>query len=658
MDNRSRGFGIQPIIGFLLLCGMSTGFAAEPVISIDAFSDKTIVQRESKSGEFKAKGTYTGTPQAIEVRVVDATGSNEIRKWRDATINASSKRWDVILDSIPQGGWYRVQARSQGQTANFATSTKRFGVGVILVLMGQSNMQGFYRNYCPNGGKTIKPHPLTSYASLRTFRWHDPSTQKGKGQGVVLMANNVVEKLGIPVAIINCSEGSAFIKEYTGDVQAYNRSFPDILAAAFKFVGGDVEMLIYHQGFSDFYLAGSRYERLSTLTPESLKTRVWNCGWDEYERDVAQGRYPELPYLSNLKKVHALCSKGIRRQNVPMLCGVKGRTLEASHLENLKVYFSQISKPPYDWSVGRSKQADCVRWSQMAFAKNLSYGHRLGSSIDLRFMDNAHYSKEDMFLLSSRFAQSILHMLGKETYGGGGAAFLPGDAALVEGGGILLKVKHEGGNQLVLPFPDKPVEGFIVKQPGSDEELEIRKVSLQQPDGIFIELVNQPQGDLLVAYLTGLAPVSDIKPGGMTNRPPEFVTETPPGNILYDNAALPTGNTRPGLPVNHTLGFVRVSKTIHISGKPSNTGRFFALHAPEYVSSSFVNIGYTLAKNSYVSLQIYDSRGRLSMQFLEGHRPKGMHRSCKSLPNLSNGFYTVKLRTNEGWATGKTVICK
>lgn len=634
------------LAGFLVLALPEWSLGANPAVSIASFEDKTVVQRDSGMGSFDVTGAYSGTPSGIQARVVDSTGLREIRPWKSVTMVAATKKWNVLLDGIPQGGWYRVEARYQGQTTTPTRSTSRFGVGIIIVMAGQSNMLAFCKEYAPAGGKTIKAHPLTSFATYGWWHWRIPGPRAGKGIGVVLMANNIARALKLPVGVINCAAGSAFIREYLGEVKAYKRDLHDSLATALRFAGGDVEMVLWHQGFSDFY---NEYYGRPAATPESLKTLVRHHGWNELAQMVGNEKSPNLPYLEKLKLLQAQIGNQINRSDVPFLCGIKGRTLSAGHVENKQV-INRINKAPYDWSPARSGQVDCLRWSQMAFVKDLPFVWPLGSSVDLRFKDNAHYQFEEMLVLASRFSQSVLHAVGEVDYSGGGPSFVPESARLVEGGGIFLKVKHEGGNKLVLPFPNEPIEGFMVRRPGSDEALPIKKVSVRQPDGVFIELENQPSGDLLVTYFTGPSPISDIKPGGLANSPPEFVSDTPPGNILYDNAILPEGNNRPGLPVNGTLGCIRVSKT---SPPPQitfsnifrgNSGLLDLAMCP----GRSIRFGYSIQKDAYVTLRLFDSQGRLSMNLLEGNRRAGTHWEKRPLGNLASGFYVARLFVNRG----------
>ncbi|OYT15521.1 MAG: hypothetical protein B7C24_12610, partial [Bacteroidetes bacterium 4572_77] len=125
---------------------------------------------------------------------------------------------------------------------------------------------------------------------------------------------------------------------------------------------------------------------------------------------------------------------------------------------------------------------------------------------------------------------------------------------------ITLSVKHQGGNKLVLPFPDKSIEGFIVTEKGIKTPLKIIETKIVQPNKIEITLQDIPKNRIYLGYLTGESPVYDFDPKTTTTENMEKDSNNPPGNILYDNAQLPFGNMHEilglGNMVNGTIGYI------------------------------------------------------------------------------------------------------
>lgn len=627
--NSARAHKFRHVITVLLLCGACTLSVSNPLIN--TFADRTVVQRVSGKGQFDASGTYAGTVAGIEVRAVDLAGK-EIRTWKDANLIVAKKQWSIRLDGIPEGGWYRIQARIKGSTAAPIQSKNHFGVGMIVVMMGQSNMQGFGVEWA-QAETTMQPHPLTSHMKYYEYKWYTPAVRPDSGLPVILLANNLAKALKIPVGIISIGAGSSSINEWLGDTLKAGRNLVHIMQKSIRMAGGDVEMVCWHQGFNDFaFVPGA------TLTPKNVKTQVWEEGWSEYKKKVETKQAQRIPYYDKLTSLYDLVNKKVKRDNLLFLCSIKGRTLLGEHTE------FKIDGIP------QSPRVDCVRWAQMSWAKDHSNGRLLGHAVDLRMKDLAHERPRDRFIMAARWTQSILHALGKAPHSGGGASFDPGQCGFADGS-ILLRVKHDGGNKLAVPSGSKPIEGFMVRQPGKRVAVGIKKIAILQPDWVRIELDHPPKGDLLVSYLAGPVPISDRKSGW----PPEHDVDTAPGNILFDNASLPAGNSRPGIPVQGTLGWIRISKTI-ATPSVSKSQMHIVRRGLELSASPSMRIGYFLRQRSRVSLRVYDMQGRLSMDLANGEKRAGFHFASPGPQKLPNGVYILRLMADGETAYRKTIV--
>ncbi|MCK4749319.1 MAG: hypothetical protein KAT15_19835, partial [Bacteroidales bacterium] len=279
-----------------------------------------------------------------------------------------------------------------------------------------------------------------------------------------------------------------------------------------QYAGGDAEIIVWHQGYSD------------------SKKFIGNPAGYEMAMDVLYNRIKEL----------------IPRNNLPVICGVEGRKHMLIDVESLdKEYLDE------GWNH--------VRWSQMRWAEKHDYVYNGPNAIDIRIRDGGHFHFRDRLTWASQMTQCVLYVLGEEKYSGGGI-FFDNEQCSLDRNIITLKVKHQGGNRLVLPFPEKSIDGFIVKGKGIKSPLKIKEVKIVQPDKVKIVLQEVPKNRVFLGYLSGECPISDIDLNTTTTACMEKDSNDPPGNILYDNAQLPPGNMHEklglGNMVNGTIGYM------------------------------------------------------------------------------------------------------
>jgi hypothetical protein len=114
----------------------------EPSITLADFEDGRIFQRRGRSRNIMVSGTYTGMPKAIEARVVSDGTLEEIVPW--TAIDTSPKNGIFLgeLLHVPQGGWYNIQVRYRNNHGVSSRGTHKWGVGILVGCLGQSNMKG------------------------------------------------------------------------------------------------------------------------------------------------------------------------------------------------------------------------------------------------------------------------------------------------------------------------------------------------------------------------------------------------------------------------------------------------------------------------------------------------------------------------------------
>jgi len=197
----------------------------------------------------------------------------------------------------------------------------------------------------------------------------------------------------------------------------------------------------------------------------------------------------------------------------------------------------------------------------MRWAEKHDYVYHGPNAIDIRIKDAGHFHHRDRLTWASKMTQSVLYVLGEEKYSGGGI-FIDKEECSLDKNIITLNVQHQGGNKLVLPFPDKSIEGFIVTEKGIKSPLKITEAKIVQPDKVKIILQDVPKNRVYLTYLAGECPVYDFDPTTTTTANMEMDSNNPPGNILYDNAQLPPGNMHEklglGNMVNGTIGYIEL----------------------------------------------------------------------------------------------------
>ena len=115
-----------------------------PSIALADFEDDRVFQREGQSAAIVVSGTYKGQLEAIEARVVKSNTFEEIVAW---TVIDDAPRNGIFvgeLMNVPQGGWYNLQVRSQNDPAVGVNGKNKWGVGMLIACLGQSNMKEWF----------------------------------------------------------------------------------------------------------------------------------------------------------------------------------------------------------------------------------------------------------------------------------------------------------------------------------------------------------------------------------------------------------------------------------------------------------------------------------------------------------------------------------
>lgn len=228
--------------------------AATAVTLTDVAQDQTVLQRVGTSKAVSVSGTSNGSHVTLEA--VDAvTGVAVAASGRIRVIGGSFT--GAVL--VPQGAWYKLKVKDCVTPAVSATGTNKFGVGVVVGLIGQSNMAGFKTSEgaYPLGSPLAIEYEASSFRRLGNVNDAFPpntlspvytsyTTPGTRGDGTVFFANNLASALGnVPVCVVNRAQNGTSIAQW----QAGQTSFTSFTAAVAAV--GDMEACLWLQGESN-----------------------------------------------------------------------------------------------------------------------------------------------------------------------------------------------------------------------------------------------------------------------------------------------------------------------------------------------------------------------------------------------------------------------
>jgi hypothetical protein len=266
----------------LVLGGASAGSAAAGVggrvgapagsIQLNDFDDYQVVQRVlgGSAQRVQIGGTFTGSSIAsVQAQVVSfATDSTVIVGWTE--LGATSDGAYSGTFEVPQGGWYRSVVRGLDEGGNEvarAAGAHRWGVGMNILCIGQSNMVGHGGHSYTTAGdlaglygndRTWK-HLADPYDSGGTS--NDADFDYGSGASLVPSLVNALSDYfpGLPIGVVPAAKGSSPLA-CAGSDACWGRRNPDDPADPSSLYGnslakarrvGGVELIVMHQGETD-----------------------------------------------------------------------------------------------------------------------------------------------------------------------------------------------------------------------------------------------------------------------------------------------------------------------------------------------------------------------------------------------------------------------
>jgi hypothetical protein len=247
--------------------GLSYPFLVSPPPSI-------LIQSPSKYQVFQRDGSNFGTIN-IYGTVVNGLNNYDVEaSWNNSAYSqiASniSTSFSGSLSTIPAGqGTLTVRIKNTGTNTIVSTKSVGYvGIGDVFIVAGQSNAEGqgtTYNTYSNNLGIKAGMFP-------NDYRWSelgDPVnhcdncvdvvlfTQLGKGSPWPLLATNIMNSTGFPVAFIGCALGGSSIQDWQPDT---NHLLRTTLYGSMNYKSSEMgaRAVLFHQGEQDVSLGTSQ----------------------------------------------------------------------------------------------------------------------------------------------------------------------------------------------------------------------------------------------------------------------------------------------------------------------------------------------------------------------------------------------------------------
>jgi len=415
--------------------------STSPALTVNDFKNGSIFQRQGQSADIVVSGTYKGQTDAIEARVVRNNTIEEIVPWTVIDSALQNGIFVGTLADVPQGGWYNIQVRSHNDHTIFSNGQHKWGVGMLIACLGQSNMKEWFYT-----GNDLKAHSL-----LRKFSDRGWSKLADQGNAAIAFGNRLIDRLGIPVGLLDYSvNGSGLRKEADWGTGHWEDTSPnsiyDRFVAGISNAGGAAEFVIWIQG----------------------------------EADAARGTVTKNEYEDSLE--HFIINQ------------VRFDIANGSDRENLPFLVVMMIKRPG----GKDGPHQDIRDAQRHVVENVADCYLAATTLDLKNHGRQHLAPKAYILMGNRVAQTVLHVLGEETYHRGPNVT---NVKQIDSSTLEIAIKHNGGNDFK---PAAGITGWEIIANGTS--VPIVKVYRHDPQTIRI-LLERPLADQAqIRYLYGAMP--------------------------------------------------------------------------------------------------------------------------------------------------------
>lgn len=229
--------------------GVSSTSAARTVVAqasgVNAVAEITekVIQRlpvgTGTTAPVAFSGTYDGTVDGADVRLLGLDGTTVARDWAPITTATFADQVWVGSALIPTGGPYRHQVRFKAGSTVIGTTpiaTTTWNVGAMYAVGGSSTGQGWFTT-----------GTFTARADVFKVRFNTWSTMGGTSNGpACLFANAMAIKLGMPIGIIDQASSGTTLDDWNRSSSAWTDFVNNVTNR-----GGKVEGVLFSAGSND-----------------------------------------------------------------------------------------------------------------------------------------------------------------------------------------------------------------------------------------------------------------------------------------------------------------------------------------------------------------------------------------------------------------------
>lgn len=270
----------SPIRFALLLASLQTQFLGAE-LAIQSPQEFQVFQRaDQHTGTFRLHGRSSVEAEKWEYRLVgrNLEGNALPEKWVEFPGTPQKGGFNFVA-TAPAGGWYQLEVRGlNGGTVAISSSVKKFGIGEVFIIAGQSN--------AANYGSDLQ-HPQSGLVSgFDGKTWgiaNDPQRgASGKGGSFIpVFGDAIVTRFNVPVGVVPAAVGSTSVREWLPEGTTFDQQTT---------TGKGVLPTAEGKFASDGVLYASLCSRLDSLGNRGARAILWHQG--ESDAGQARGGYP------------------------------------------------------------------------------------------------------------------------------------------------------------------------------------------------------------------------------------------------------------------------------------------------------------------------------------------------------------------------------
>ncbi|MGI6264487.1 MAG: FAD-dependent oxidoreductase [Acutalibacteraceae bacterium] len=265
--------------------------AQEETVTMESdLANYQVIQRDpqTESALVAIRGQADSTVARAQAAVFAyGSESDPVVDWTDLSL--IDGRFDQTLE-VPQGGWYQWRIRTldeNEQVLQTAADERKWGVGILILCIGQSNMVGQGRDTA-----TVADDRVANFKG--GFWQHLADPYDGAGTSLVpAMANDLVAALDLPVGVIPAADSGSGLAGLNPAMSQpspnwywsyYDENDPENPATLFgravtraKAAGG-AELAVWNQGETDGYIGTPKQTYMTQMVQllERLRSHLGN----------------------------------------------------------------------------------------------------------------------------------------------------------------------------------------------------------------------------------------------------------------------------------------------------------------------------------------------------------------------------------------------